>query len=31
MTGPYKEEEFWEDLRQVTGGDTDERLARIVI
>src|SRR6185369_1875728 len=31
VTGPYRREEFWEDLRQVTGNDTDERLARIVI
>src|ERR1043165_9221711 len=31
VTGPYPREEFWEDLRQVTGNDTDERLARIVI
>jgi tricarballylate dehydrogenase len=31
VAGPYGEEEFWEDLRQVTGGETDERLARLVI
>ena len=31
VTGPYGEEEFWEDLRQVTGGETNERLARLVI
>jgi tricarballylate dehydrogenase len=31
VTGPYPEEEFWEDLRQVTGGATNERLARLTI
>jgi tricarballylate dehydrogenase len=31
VTGPYTEEEFWEDLRQVTGGATNERLARLTI
>ncbi|MGH7797573.1 MAG: FAD-dependent tricarballylate dehydrogenase TcuA [Candidatus Binatia bacterium] len=31
VTGPYEEEEFWEDLRQVTGGQTNERLARLTI
>ena len=31
VTGAYQEEEFWEDLRQVTGGETNERLARLVI
>ena len=31
MTGPYLEEEFWDDLRRVTGGRTDEALARLVI
>ncbi|MBI2367820.1 MAG: FAD-dependent tricarballylate dehydrogenase TcuA [Deltaproteobacteria bacterium] len=31
VTGPYGEDEFWEDLRQVTGGETNERLARLVI
>ncbi|HEY7162991.1 MAG TPA: FAD-dependent tricarballylate dehydrogenase TcuA [Candidatus Binatia bacterium] len=31
VTGPYSREEFWEDLRQVTGDDTDEELARLVI
>ena len=31
VTGPYTEEEFWEDLRQVTGGETNERLARLTI
>ena len=27
----YPEEEFWQDLLKVTGGQTDERLARFVI
>src|SRR6187431_3078413 len=27
----YPEEEFWQDLRKVTGGKTDEALARLVI
>jgi tricarballylate dehydrogenase len=31
VTGPYGEDEFWEDLRQVTGGETNERLALLVI
>ena len=31
LTGPYSEEEFWEDLLRVTGGDTDEQLARFMI
>src|SRR5215469_8032824 len=31
LTGPYKEEEFWEDLLRVTGGQTDEELARFMI
>jgi tricarballylate dehydrogenase len=31
VTGPYGEEEFWDDLRQVTGDETNERLARLVI
>ncbi len=31
LTGPYTEEEFWEDLRRVTGGETDEDLARFMI
>ena len=28
LTGPYTEEEFWEDLLRVTGGQTDEGLER---
>jgi tricarballylate dehydrogenase len=31
VTGAYEEEEFWQDLLGVTGGATDERLARLVI
>jgi tricarballylate dehydrogenase len=31
LTGPYTEEEFWQDLLQVTGGQTDEDLARHMI
>ena len=31
VTGPYPEEEFWQDLLHVTGGATDERLAHLTI
>src|ERR1700739_4028514 len=31
LTGPYTEEEFWQDLLVVTGGQTDEELARFMI
>ncbi len=31
LTGPYTEEEFWEDLLRVTGGQTDQELARHMI
>jgi tricarballylate dehydrogenase len=31
MTGPYGEDEFWDDLVRVTAGRTDERLARLTI
>ena len=31
MTGAYREAEFWNDLQQVTGGETNERLARRTI
>ena len=27
LTGPYTEEEFWDDLWRVTEGNTDEALA----
>ena len=31
LTEAYPEEEYWQDLLKVTGGETDERLARRVI
>ncbi len=31
LTGPYSEEEFWDDLKLVTEGNTDEPLARQMI
>jgi len=31
LTGPYTEDEFWEDLHRVTEGNTDEELARFMI
>src|ERR1700720_4670584 len=31
LTGPYTEDEFWEDLKRVTQGHTDEELARFMI
>src|SRR5947209_14098394 len=31
LTGPYTEQEFWEDLLLVTDGQTDEELARHMI
>jgi tricarballylate dehydrogenase len=31
LTGPYTEEEFWDDLLRVTQGQTDEELARFMI
>ncbi|MFO1322481.1 MAG: FAD-dependent tricarballylate dehydrogenase TcuA [Burkholderiales bacterium] len=31
LTDTYPEEEFWQDLVNVTGGQTNERLARLVI
>jgi tricarballylate dehydrogenase len=31
LTGPYREDEFWDDIERVTGGETDERLARHMI
>ena len=31
LTAPYSEEEFFDDLQRVTGGQTDELLARLMI
>jgi tricarballylate dehydrogenase len=31
LTGPYSEEEFFQDLLRITGGATDEDLARLMI
>lgn len=31
LTGQYSEDEYWNDLKRVTGGETDEALARLVI
>jgi tricarballylate dehydrogenase len=31
LTGPYLEDEYWEDLLRVTEGQTDEKLARLTI
>lgn len=31
LTGPYREDEFWNDLLQVTEGETNEQLARYTI
>jgi tricarballylate dehydrogenase len=31
LTGPYSEDEFWEDLLQVTEGETDHELSRLMI
>ena len=31
LSGPYYEDEFFEDLLRVTGGKTDEKLARMMI
>jgi tricarballylate dehydrogenase len=31
LTGPYTEQEFFEDLLRVTSGETDEELARLMI
>ncbi len=31
LTGPYKEEEFWDDLYRVTSGNTNEELAKLTI
>lgn len=31
LTGPYTEQEFWDDLLRITGGATDEELAKFMI
>src|SRR5262249_31921908 len=31
LTGPYSVDEYWEDLLRVTGGQTDEPLARLLL
>ncbi len=31
LTEAYDEDEYWDDLRRVTGGNTDEQLARMTI
>src|SRR6266545_2570913 len=31
LTGAYPEEEYWQDLLKVTGGETNETLARMTI
>ena len=31
LSGPYREDEFWDDLLRVTGGQTNEALARLMI
>src|SRR5437588_3665362 len=31
LTGPYTEEEFWDDLLRITDGQTDEDLAKFMI
>ena len=31
LTGPYLEDEFWQDLLRVTEGQTNEKLARLTI
>src|ERR1700740_3681279 len=31
LTGPYSEQEFWDDLLRITGGKTDEELANLMI
>ncbi len=31
LSGPYTEDEFWDDLLRVTGGETNEQLARMMI
>src|SRR5262249_6829193 len=31
LTGPYTEQEFWDDLLRITGGQNDEELAKFMI
>ncbi|HET9360823.1 MAG TPA: FAD-binding protein, partial [Vicinamibacterales bacterium] len=31
LAGAYRDEEFWSDLLEVNGGETNERLARLLI
>src|SRR5881628_763324 len=31
LSGPYYEDEFWDDLLRVTGGNTNESLAKMMI
>ncbi len=31
LTGPYRVEEYWDDLMRVTGGETDKDLARFML
>ena len=31
LTGPYSEDEFFDDLLRITGGETDETLARLMV
>src|SRR4029079_16279322 len=31
LTGPYTEQEFFDDLLRITGGETDEELAKFMI
>lgn len=31
LTGPYPVAEYWDDLQRVTGGQTDEQLARLTL
>jgi tricarballylate dehydrogenase len=31
LSGPYTEEEYWDDLLRITGGNTNEALARFMI
>jgi tricarballylate dehydrogenase len=31
LTGPYTEEEYWQDLLRVTGGETNEQLSRFLL